>query len=183
LAPDSPVRELTGSEIRATGDGYLATLADGADLRRRWAERLAHAGSLGRAVRAPQHGDFVLSNLRFAGAQAGVIDWERFGRVALPGYDALHFVNYTLICLLADPRTHRVDSGAVLAHFLAPSPLGDPLRAELGRYLALQGLDPDALPLLYLGYLAAFGHEYGAEPARRGIVGTMTALLRADLAR
>ena len=183
LAPDSPARELTGSEMAAAGESFLATLADSDALRASWMAQLAGAGSFGRAVRAPQHGDFVLSNLRLAGTQVGVIDWERFGRVALPGFDALHFVNHVLICLLADPRTHRVDPAAVTAHLLGPSPLGDPLRSALGRYLALQGLDPDALPRLYLGYLAAFGHEYGAEPARRDIVGTMTALLRAALAR
>jgi aminoglycoside phosphotransferase (APT) family kinase protein len=183
LAPDAAVRELIGSELAQTGEAHVAAFGDGADLRARFRDRLAGAGSLGRAVRAPQHGDFVLSNVRFAGDQVGVIDWERFGRVGLPGFDALHFVNYTIICLVADPKTHQVDPQAVLAHVLAPSPLGDPLRAELRRYLSGQGLDPDALPLLYLAYLAAFGHEYGAEPERRGIVGTMGALLRAALAR
>ncbi len=183
LAPDAPQRELTGSEVAAAGEAYLATLDDGGTLRARFAQRLAGAGSFGRAVRAPQHGDFVLANLRLAGKRVGVIDWERFERVALPGFDALHFVNYTVFCLLADPRTHRVDPAVVVAHLLGPSPLGAPLRAELGRYLALQGLDPNALPELYLGYLAAFGREYGAEPARRDIVRTMTALLGAALAR
>lgn len=183
LAPDSPLRELLGTELAAASESHVALLPGGPELRARLAARLNPAGSLGRAVRAPQHGDFVLANLRFAGPAPRVLDWERFGRVMLPGFDALHFVNYTLICLLADPKTHRVDPGAVVAHLLAPSPLGDPLRAELGRYLALQGLDPDALPLLYLAYLATFGHEYGAEPARQSIVGTMTSLLETALAR
>ncbi len=181
LAPDAPVRELSGRELIEMVGGR-APAALGTELVPRLTGRIGGAGSLGAAVRVPQHGDFVLSNVRLAGARVGVIDWERFGHVLMPGFDALHLVTYVVICLLADPRTQRVDPEAVLAHLLGPSPLGDALRPPLERYLTAQGLDPDALPTLHAAYLTAFVGEYWTDPARRSIVGTMAALLRTSLA-
>ncbi|HWN82419.1 MAG TPA: hypothetical protein VNM87_10015, partial [Candidatus Udaeobacter sp.] len=139
--------------------------------------------SLGRVAWRPQHGDFVLSNLRqLPAGRLGVIDWERFGRIPMPGFDALHFTSYAIVCLLAEPRTLVVPAEQVVREVLAPGPLGQATRGPLERYLVAQGFEPGCVPILYPIYLAAFLGEYGADRERHGILSTMKRLLAAALA-
>jgi hypothetical protein len=161
----------------------LAPVPDGQELAARL-EAGIPSQPLGHVARRPQHGDFVLSNLRLPpGGQLGVIDWERFGRVPMPGFDALHFTTYALVCLLAEPRTQAVDPARVIQELLDPGPLGRAVRTPLARYLAAQGYLSTVLPVLVPIYLAAFIAEYGPDRERRRIVATMRDLLSAALAR
>jgi SAM-dependent methyltransferase len=138
---------------------------------------------LGRVALRPQHGDFVLSNLRQRPhGKLGVIDWERFGRVPMPGFDAMHFTSYALVCLLAAPRTQAVDAAEVVHEVLSPGPLGRAVQEPLASYLAEQGFASGSIPVLYPIYLAAFIAEYGFDRERQGIVSTMKRLLEAALA-
>jgi hypothetical protein len=134
-------------------------------------------------ARVPQHGDFVLPNLRAQpGGALGVIDWERFGRIPMPGFDALLFVTYAIIYLRANLRTQAVDPMRVTRELLDPGPIGAVMRAPLERYLGAQGFRAGVLPVLYPAFLAAFLAEYGPESARGIIVRTMTKLLTTALA-
>jgi SAM-dependent methyltransferase len=178
--------ELRGEELaRWVTPGLQAALPDGAGLAARLTARLVPLGSLGRVPRPPQHGDFVLSNLRVDGDRSElgvrVIDWERFGRVPMPGFDAIHFVTYVALLLQPDPW-RRLDARAVVRLLFEPGELGQALRAPLARYLAAQGLDPGLLRALLPAYFAAFISEYVIDRPRRGIVSAMGELLRASLA-
>jgi SAM-dependent methyltransferase len=174
---------LESQELVAVVARKLERVPGGPPLAQALAERITPV-PLGRVARLPQHGDFVLSNLRQLRHRGlGVIDWERFGRVPMPGFDALHFASYSIVCLLADRRSQAVDPARVVAEMLDPGPLGRAVRGPLERYLAAQGFLPDRLPILYPIYLAAFIAEYGSDRERRGIVSTMRDLCGAALGR
>ncbi len=175
---------LTGEELADLILARLdpARLPKGPELASALVARLRVAPPLGRVARVPQHGDFVLPNLRAQpNGLLGVIDWERFGRVSMPGFDALLFVTYAIICLKANPRTQAVDPAAVTRELLDPGPIGAALRAPLERYLGDQGFRAGMLPVLFPACLAAFVAEYGAERGRGVIVGTMAKLLATAL--
>lgn len=180
---DAKARPLAGADLaEEILPGLARALPDGAELAARVEAELAALGSLGHVTRPPQHGDFVLSNLRLDRERLSIIDWERFGRVPMPGFDAIHFVTYVAMLLQPSPWHGQLDVPAVVRLISDPGRLGKALRAPLDHYLAQQGLDPELLPVLFLAYLAAFIGEYGGDPARRGIVGTKADLLRAALA-
>ena len=162
---------------------FTAVRPESAELAAALGARFRAAPSLGQVARVPQHGDFVLPNLRAQpGGALGVIDWERFGRIPLPGFDALLFATYSIICLRANPRTMAVDPMHVTRELLDPGPIGAVMRVPLERYLGAQGFRAGVLPLLYPAFLAAFLAEYGAESERGIIVRTMTKLLTTALA-
>jgi hypothetical protein len=176
-------RPLAGADLAAEVlPGLARALPGGAELARQVEAELTALGSLGHVTRAHQHGDFVLSNLRLDGERLSIIDWERFGRVSMPGFDAIHFMTYIAMVLQPSPWGGELDVAAVIGLISDPGRLGKALRAPLDRYLAAQGLDSELLPVLFLAYLAAFIGEYGGDPGRRGIVGTKADLLRAALA-
>jgi SAM-dependent methyltransferase len=171
---------LTGEELADSVLARLdsARLPNGAELESALGAKLRGAPPLGQVARLPQHGDFVLPNLRAQPVGSlGVIDWERFGRVPMPGFDALLFVTYAIICLKANPRTQVVDPLQVTRELLDPGPIGAVMRAPLERYLSAQGFRAGVLPVLYPAFLAAFLGEYGAERGRGIIVGTIAKLL------
>ncbi len=173
---------LSGDDIATwVRPGLAAALPDGPMLADRIQARLAPIGSLGRVVRSPQHGDFVLSNLRLDDGRVGVIDWERFGRVPLPGFDAVHFVTYIALLIQPDPWNRPLDPQAVVGSIFDQGRLGNTLRAPLARYLSAQGIPAELFPRLFPSYLAAFIGEYGGDPGRRGIVTAMADLLRVAL--
>jgi SAM-dependent methyltransferase len=175
--------ELGSHDLLASVAAGLARAPGGSALATALRERIP-AIPLGRIVRAPQHGDYGVSNLRQRpGGGLGVIDWERFGRVPMPGFDALHFTSYAILCLLVDPRTQTADPARLVSELLEPGPLGRAVRGPLARYLAAQGFDSGDLPVLYPIYVAAFIAEYGADRERRGIVSAMRALFPAALER
>jgi aminoglycoside phosphotransferase (APT) family kinase protein len=175
-------RELGSRELAALVATRLVRVPGGPALAAALVEHTPES-SLGRVARLPQHGDFVLSNLRQRPhGELGVIDWERFGRVPMPGFDALHFTSYAIVCLLAAPRTQAVDAGAVVREVLTPGPLGQATRGPLERYLGAQGFALGSIPILYPIYLAAFIAEYGGNRERHGILSTMKRLFQAALA-
>jgi len=185
MSGGSRAPELMGAELAGwVTPGLSRALPDGAALAAKLDARLAPLRSLGAVARPPQHGDFVLSNIRLDGAgeqtRVRVIDWERFGRVPMPAFDALHFVTYIALLLQPDPW-RRLDARAVVRLLLEPGELGRELRAPLARYLDAQGLTIELLPALLPAYLAAFIGEYGSDPGRQGIVSDMGDLLRAAL--
>jgi hypothetical protein len=134
-------------------------------LRRRWP-------AAGLELRhAPQHGDFALSNVLQVDGGLAVFDWERYGRVELPGFDALHYASYLMLIAVSDRRGWR--PAASVTALLGAGPLGAVVRRPLANCLSSLGFDPDCLDaLLGLCYLA-YAREYGDDWARRGMMGVV----------
>jgi hypothetical protein len=137
--------------------------------------------------RGPQHGDFALSNVLEADGGLVVFDWERFGRVELPGFDALHHATYLSLLAVSDKKGWRPKE-SVTALLSAGSPgvlgsLGTVIRRPLADCLTSLGFDPDGLDALLALYLLAYAREYGNDWSRRGMMRVVATQLAAVLER
>jgi len=131
-------------------------------LRRRWP-------ATGLDLRhAPQHGDFALNNVVEVDGGLGVFDWERFGRLDLPGFDALNFATNLTLIAVSDRRQWRPAES--VTSLLSAGALGDVVRHPLAKCLTSLGIDPGCLDALLGLYFLAYAREYGENQARRGMM-------------
>jgi hypothetical protein len=115
-----------------------------------------------------QHGDFVLPNMLLVDGDIAVIDWERFGRIRVPYFDAIHFVVHLMLMVVSSKGGWRPAES--VSQFLAPSPTGREARRLLDPYLQSIGIDPAVMPVLLTTSLLAYAREYGSDPRRRGMM-------------
>jgi SAM-dependent methyltransferase len=153
-----------------------------AELRAKLAVGWPHAGF--EVLRYPQHGDYAVSHLiELEGPEPilGIIDWERFGRVSMPGFDTLHFGAYLMLLTISTERAWRPE--AAVEAMLRHGPARDAIRRPMERSLAFLGIDPDVLPILLAVYYLAYAREYGGHRERRRMMELLLAQLRELVAR
>ena len=100
------------------------------------ARLLAHAGSV---ARFPQHGDLWPGNVIRDGAVWRLLDFELFGRVEAPLFDACHLTYTSTEYLLTGGRGF---GGSWIAHLRNERPVGLAARAVLRRSADAHGLAP-----------------------------------------
>jgi len=93
------------------------------------------------------HGDFCGDNILENRGQFGVIDWELYDELSIPGYDLL---DLSLWCSFRSEGTGEVEPFNALERLLnGLDPLARKLRQTLGRYAQGMGYPHSVLPSLF----------------------------------
>lgn len=124
---------------------------------------------------SPQHGDFWMENIGIDNQNRLIVyDWSSFGKISLPGFDAVHFIITLLVRHYARARDIDAENNFDITTLLFKNNL---CMDWLKKYLPLLGVNPDTLVNYLPAYYAAYIQHNASENVRDKMVSIYKAFL------